>query len=314
MIKDMKLSVVIPIYNEKKTLKSLIEAIRAVSLSEMIEAKEIVLVDDCSTDGTREILQKIEINGSSQRLEPTMILQKIENSERGLELMNKQITEETDSSQRLESIIERFKPTIEIKKIKQKFEKKDDKSEQWEIKIFYHKKNQGKGAALKTGFSQVSGDIVIIQDADLEYDPQEYSKLLKPILSDKADVVYGSRFIGGGSHRVLYFWHYAMNRFLTLLSNAFSDLNLTDMETCYKVFRRSVLEKIDLKEKRFGFEPEITAKIGALFRKKGLRIYEVGIAYYGRTYAEGKKIGWRDGVWALWCVVKYNFQARWEKK
>lgn len=242
-----KLSVVIPVYNEKSTVLEILKKIQMVFLSEKITKKEIIMVDDCSTDGTREILQKIESG-----------------------------KEETG----------------------------------WEIKIFYQQKNQGKGMALKTGFEKATGDIILIQDADLEYDPNEYPKLLEPILEDRADVVFGSRFIGGGSHRVLYFWHYAMNKFLTLLSNIFSDLNLTDMETCYKVFRREVLEKIKLEEKRFGFEPEITAKVGALFRSQNIRVYEVGISYYGRTYADGKKIGWKDGIWALWCVVKYNLKAR----
>ncbi len=171
-----------------------------------------------------------------------------------------------------------------------------------EVKIILHEKNMGKGAAIQTGLKNITGDIVIIQDADLEYDPSEYPTLLKPILSGKADVVFGSRFAGHGAHRVLYFWHYAGNRFLTLLSNIFTDLNLTDMETCYKVFTAEALRGIEIKEKRFGFEPEITAKIA----KKRLRIYEVPISYYGRTYEEGKKINWKDGVWALLCILRYN--------
>lgn len=240
----MKLSIVVPVFNEKKTVLEILKKIQAVVLDGKIMEKEIVVVDDCSTDGTREILQGIKDEG---------------------------------------------------------------------IKIFYHQKNQGKGATLKTGFEKAEGEIVLVQDADLEYDPQEYSRLLQPILDDHADVVFGSRFIGGGSHRVLYFWHYAMNKFLTIFSNLLSDLNLTDMETCYKVFRKSVLEQIEIEEKRFGFEPEITAKVGALFRQQNLRVYEVGISYYGRTYAEGKKIGWKDGVWAIWCVLKYNLKARWKK-
>lgn len=233
----MKLSIVIPVYNEKKTILEIIKAVKGVNLPTEISEKEIVLVDDCSKDGTRDILKKI-----------------------------------TDP----------------------------------EIRIFYHEKNKGKGGALNTGFQKTTGDIVIIQDADLEYDPNEYPRLLKPILDDKADVVFGSRFVGGDSHRILYFWHTMMNKFLTLLSNVFSDLNLTDMETCYKVFRKSILEQITIEENRFGFEPEITAKVGELSRTKNVRLYEVGISYYGRTYDEGKKIGWRDGVRALWCIFKYN--------
>ena len=172
-----------------------------------------------------------------------------------------------------------------------------------DVQVISHDKNQGKGAAIQTGLNHVAGDIILIQDADLEYDPAEYPILLEPILSGKADVVYGSRFGGHGAHRVLYFWHYVGNRFLTLISNLFTDLNLTDMESCYKVFTKGSLKGIDIKEKRFGFEPEITAKIA---RKRNLRIYEVPISYYGRTYEEGKKINWKDGVWALVCIIKYN--------
>ena len=169
-------------------------------------------------------------------------------------------------------------------------------------RVIYHEYNQGKGAALRTGFAAATGDVVIVQDADLEYDPSEYPKLIEPIVSGRADVVFGSRFAGGEPHRVLYFWHYVINRCLTTLSNIFTNLNLTDMEVCYKVFRREILQKIRIEENRFGFEPEITAKVAKL----GCRIYEVGISYAGRTYGEGKKIGWRDGIQAIWCIVKYN--------
>jgi glycosyltransferase involved in cell wall biosynthesis len=226
----MKLTVVIPVYNEVETLLHLIDRVQEVALD-----KEIVLVDDCSSDGTRDLLRKTTFPGN--------------------------------------------------------------------VRVLYHERNQGKGAALRTGFAAATGDVVIIQDADLEYDPQEYPKLLKPIVEGRADVVFGSRFAGGETHRVLYFWHFMGNKFLTLCSNAFTNLNLTDMETCYKVFRREVLSKISVEENRFGFEPEITAKIA----KMRVRIYEVGISYDGRTYEEGKKIGWKDGVRALWCIVKYNW-------
>jgi glycosyltransferase involved in cell wall biosynthesis len=226
----MRLTVVIPVYNEVHTLLHLIDRVQAVALE-----KDIVLVDDCSTDGTRDLLR-----GTA------------------------------------------FPPNV---------------------RVLYHERNQGKGAALRTGFAAATGDLVIIQDADLEYDPEEYPKLIAPILQGRADVVFGSRFAGGEVHRVLYFWHSVGNKFLTLCSNAFTNLNLTDMETCYKVFRREVLQQITIEENRFGFEPEITAKIA----KQRVRIYEVGISYAGRTYEEGKKIGWRDGVRALWCIVKYNW-------
>ncbi len=225
----MKLSVVIPVYNEVATLEEIVTKVSASPVE-----KEIILVDDFSTDGTRDILPSLE---------------RIKN-----------------------------------------------------VRVFYHEFNQGKGAALRTGFAQATGDLVIIQDADLEYDPAEYPKLLQPILDGRADVVYGSRFVGGQSHRVLYFWHSLGNRFLTLLSNMFTDLNLSDMETCYKVFRREIIQAISIEENRFGFEPEITAKVAA----RGCRIYEVGISYAGRTYQEGKKIGWKDGVRALWCILKYR--------
>jgi glycosyltransferase involved in cell wall biosynthesis len=175
-----------------------------------------------------------------------------------------------------------------------------------DVRVIFHQCNQGKGAAIRTGLDHATGDIILIQDADLEYDPSEYPVLLHPILLGKADVVYGSRFAGHGAHRVLYFWHYVGNRFLTLLSNLFTNLNLTDMECCYKVFTKEALRGITIEENRFGFEPEITAKVA----KKKLRIYEVPVSYYGRTYADGKKMGWRDGVWAIWCILKYNIYFR----
>lgn len=226
----MKLSVVVPCFNEVKTIQTVVKAVKA----SPIQNCEIIIVDDCSTDGTRELL----------------------------------ISE-------IESQVN---------------------------KVIYHPANFGKGAALRSGFSVATGDIVIVQDADLEYDPQEYPLLINPILEDKADVVYGSRFAGGGPHRVLYYWHMVGNKFLTTLSNMFTNINLTDMETCYKAFRREVIQSVKIEENRFGFEPEITAKIA----KKGCRIYEVGISYYGRMYKDGKKIGWRDGFRAIYCIVKYN--------
>ena len=228
-----KLSVVIPCYNERTTLEPLLQRVRGSDVGDL----EIIVVDDCSTDGTRELLRE-----------------------------------------RLEKQVER---------------------------VIYHERNQGKGAALRTGFAAATGEIVLVQDADLEYDPQEYPRLLRPILDGRADVVFGSRFSGGEAHRVLYFWHSLGNRFLTLFSNAMTNLNLTDMEVCYKVFRREVLQQIRIEEDRFGFEPEITAKVA----KQGCRVFEVGISYSGRTYHEGKKIGWRDGVRAVWCILKYNLRG-----
>ena len=229
----MLLSVIIPVYNEKQTLEGLVEKVRLVDLAPLDISLEIVVVDDCSQDGTLDVARRM--------------------------------------------------------------------AEEGKIRLLWHTINQGKGAALQTGFQGAQGEIVLIQDADLEYDPAEYPKLLRPIVEGKADVVYGSRFKGGEPHRVLYFWHYVGNKFLTLLSNMTTNLNLTDMETCYKVFRSEVIRSIHLKEKRFGFEPEVTARIARL----GCRIYEVGISYTGRTYDEGKKINWKDGVWALWCIIKY---------
>ena len=224
----MKLSVIIPIFNELKTIREIYECVRSVPIN-----MEIILVDDFSTDGTREILKELVCDGT---------------------------------------------------------------------KLLFHDRNMGKGAALRTGFKYATGDIVVIQDADLEYDPKQYSKLIEPIVDGRADVVYGSRFAGGDCRRVLFFWHMVGNKFLTLISNMMTNMNLTDMETCYKVFRRDVLDKITIEEERFGFEPEITAKIAKL----DLRIYEIGISYSGRSYKEGKKIGWKDGFSALRCIIKYN--------
>jgi len=224
----MKLSVVIPIFNEKNTIREIYDLVNSVDIN-----KEIVLVDDYSTDGTRDMLREFA-NEST--------------------------------------------------------------------KVIMHDRNMGKGAALRTGFRHATGDIVIIQDADLEYDPREYPKLIKPIIEGKADVVYGSRFVSGEYRRVLFFWHMLGNKLLTLLSNMLTNLNLTDMETCYKVFRREILDRLTIEEDRFGFEPEITAKIAKL----DVRIYEIGISYAGRTYKEGKKIGWKDGFSALRCILKYN--------
>ncbi len=237
-----KLSIVIPAYNEARTIHLILNRVAEVKLINDIE-KELIIVNDCSTDATEQVLQDY-INSHKE--------------------LN--------------------------------------------IQYYKHEVNKGKGAAIHTGISKATGDYLIIQDADLEYDPEEYNLLLKPVIRGVADVVYGSRFMGGSPHRILFFWHTIGNKFvLTFLSNVFTNLNLTDMETCYKLFRTSIIQQIELKEKRFGFEPEVTAKIA---RVPKIRIYEVGISYYGRTYEEGKKIGWRDGVRAIYCILKYNLFSR----
>jgi len=228
----MKLSIIIPVYNEKSTVRAIIDKVNAVAID-----KELIIVDDFSNDGTREILREIE-------------------------------KEITDGS----------------------------------IKFLYHETNMGKGAGIRTGIREVTGDFVIIQDADLEYNPEDYHRLLKPVLEADADVVYGSRFLGGEYVRVLYFWHMIGNKFLTLLSNMFTNLNLTDMETCYKLIRSSFLKRITVNENRFGFEPEITAKLSKL----NCKFFEVSVSYSGRTYEEGKKINWKDGCKAIWCIIRYN--------
>ena len=236
-----KLSIVIPAYNEGRTIHLILDKIKSVDLITNI-TKEIIILNDCSTDDTETSIQQY-VNDN---------------------------------------------PSLNIQ-------------------YFKHEINKGKGAALHTGIKKASGEYLIIQDADLEYDPQEYNDLLKPVVNGHADVVYGSRFMGGNPHRVLFFWHTIGNKFLTTLSNMFGNLNLTDMETCYKLFKTDIIQSILLKEKRFGFEPEVTAKMA---RIKDIRIYEVGISYYGRTFAEGKKIGWKDGFRALWCISKYNIWDR----
>jgi glycosyltransferase involved in cell wall biosynthesis len=246
---DPKLSVVIPVYNEKNTIHEILRRV----LEETDIRKEIVVVDDFSRDGTREILQ-------------AMVQRQSQGERWGVS---------PDGGD-----------PVDLK----------------DIRFFFQEQNQGKGAALRRGFAMTTGDIVLVQDADLEYDPRDYPKLLEPILDGRADVVFGSRFLGG-PQRVHYFRHYVANKFLTLLSDIFTNLKLTDMETCYKVFRREVLQGIQLKSNRFGFEPEITAKVA----KGNWRIYEVPISYAGRTYEEGKKITWKDGVQALWCIIRYTF-------
>ncbi len=238
---SLKLSVIIPAYNEEKTIQAILQKVNDVQLIGNV-IKEIIVVNDCSKDDTENMVMEYKHNH----------------------------------------------PDVEIS-------------------YYKHEVNKGKGAALHTGIRQANGDLIIVQDADLEYDPNEFNLLLKPILDGFADVVYGSRFIGGNAHRILFFWHSIGNKVLTFMSNALTNLNLTDMETCYKLWKSEIVKSLDLKEKRFGFEPEVTAKIA---RNPNIRIYEVGISYYGRTYAEGKKINWKDGFRAIFCILKYNLWAR----
>lgn len=244
-LETLTLTIVIPAYNESKTLPIVLDKLAAVLLINGIQ-KEIIVVDDCSTDNTREVA------------------------------------------------IQYMEDHPELK-----------------IRFFRHEFNQGKGAALHTGIKNATGQYLIVQDADLEYDPSEFNLLLKPVLDGFADVVYGSRFMGGSAHRILFFWHTIGNKFLTGLSNMFTNLNLTDMETCYKLFQTDLIQSLDLREQRFGFEPEVTAKIS---RIPGIRIYEIGISYYGRTYEEGKKINWKDGFRALYCISKYNLFSKKSRK
>jgi glycosyltransferase involved in cell wall biosynthesis len=236
-LQTQKLSVIIPVFNEERTLQLVLDKVVSIALISSIE-KEIIIVNDCSNDGTVKIIQDYV------------------NMHKGAD-----------------------------------------------IKVIHHLKNMGKGAAIHSGIKESTGNYIIIQDADLEYDPAEYNLLLKPVLAGHADVIYGSRFSGGSTRRVLFYWHTVGNKFITLLSNVFTNLNLTDIETCYKLFKADILKQIKLREKRFGFEPEVTAKI---VRIKGIRIYETGISYYGRGYAEGKKIGWKDGIRAIYCILKYG--------
>lgn len=235
----MKLSILVPAFNEEKTILTVLEKLNDITLLASIQ-KEIIVINDCSTDNTEQVVKSFFNNKSES-----------------------------------------------------------------DFRYIKHDRNQGKGAALHTGIREASGDFIIVQDADLEYDPEEFNLLLKPVLDGHADVVYGSRFIGGKPHRILFFWHTIGNKILTFLSNMFTNLNLTDMETCYKLFRSDIIKGLTLKEKRFGFEPEVTSKIA---RIKGIRIYEIGVSYYGRTYEEGKKINWKDGFRAIYCILRYGLK------